>query len=136
MKLGGVFFILFSLNIFAQEYAVVSNVLLHDITKSKLKAIFLKKLTHLNKIHLVPVNLSSNNDIREAFEKEILQMSKKRLKSYWSKQHYMGNRPPVTMKSQESVLAFTRNVLGAISYVKIENVNENVNILYKWRSND
>ena len=117
----------------ASEYAVVSNVLLEKLSPTQIRAIFLKKLTHFNGKHLVPVNLPSTSPVRASFEKELLKMSKRRIKSYWIKQHYLGNRPPNTMKSQEGALKFTQNVQGALTYVKIENLSSKVNILYRWK---
>ncbi len=131
MKLIGLF-LAFVLSSFAQEYAVVSNSLLDKLSPLQIKAIFLKKLTHINSKHIVPVNLPSSSNIRDNFEKELLHMSKKRLKSYWIKKHYLGVRPPVTMKSQKSALAFVKNVQGAITYVKIENIDESIKVLYKF----
>lgn len=136
MKLRGLLFIFLSLSCFGQDYAVVSNTLLKDLSPSQIRAIFLKKLTHLNNKHLVPVNLPSSSLLREKFEKELLKMSKKRLKSYWIKQHYFGTRPPVTMKSQKSALEFVKNVQGAISYVELEHISSFVNVLYKWSDDE
>ena len=133
MKLKIVIFLLYVLCLNASEYAVVSNVLLAKLSPMQIRAVFLKKLTHLNGKHLVPVNLPSSSPLRLSFEKELLKMSKKRLKSYWIKQHYLGNRPPLNMKSQEATLKFTQKVQGAICYVEIENISSKVNVLYSWK---
>ena len=55
-----------------------------------------------------------------------------RLKSYWTKQHYLGHRPPLTMKSQESILAFIKKVDGAVGYIDLKNIDSDINIVYKW----
>ncbi len=81
---------------------------------------------------MVPLNLSAKNKIRTSFEKKVLKMNINRLKSYWIKQHYLGHRPPITMKSQKSVQKFITNVDGAIGYVEIKNLQNGMNILYKW----
>lgn len=129
------FLALLNISIFAQEYAVVSNKLLAKIPVEQVRAIFLKKMTHLNNIHLVPVNLPVTSKIRQSFENNIVKISQKRLKSYWIKQHYLGKRPPLRMKSELSAVQFVKNVQGAISYVSLKNVNDSVNILYKWSDN-
>jgi len=136
MKLKNLFLIFVTISSFAEEYAVVSNTILDDISKNQIRAIFLKKLTHLNGIHLVPVNLASDSFIRKSFEKELLGMRKKRLKSYWSNQHYLGNRPPVIMKSQKSALVFVKNVQGAITYVKVKGLDDSVKVLYRWSDDE
>jgi hypothetical protein len=60
-------------------------------------------------------------------------MSFSRLKTYWTKEHYLGHRPPISMKSQESIKAFINKVDGSLGYINIENVDENMKIIYKWR---
>lgn len=130
------FLLMFGTNIFAQEYALVSNKLLAKVSVDQVRAIFLKKMTHLNNIHLVPVNLPVSSKIRQSFEKYIVKMSQKRLKSYWIKQHYLGKRPPLRMKSELSAVRFVKNVQGAISYINLKNVNDSVTLLYKWSDNE
>jgi ABC-type phosphate transport system substrate-binding protein len=125
-------FLLLSISLFAEDYAVVSNVLVKDISPLEIKAIFLKKLIRVGKKHMVPVNLKSGSKVRKAFEKEILKMGHVRLKSYWMKQHYLGHRPPVTMKSQKSAMKFVKNVQGALTYVNIQNLDSNLKVLYRW----
>lgn len=117
---------------FALEYAVVSSTKIDTLSKSQIRAIFLKKLTHLDGLHIIPVNLPYNDTLRDSFEKEFLEMGKSRLKSYWSKQHYLGSRPPIIMKSQESALMFVHNVEGSISYVPFNKVDNSLNVLYRW----
>ena len=135
MKKATLLLLLLSLSPLADEYAVISNQKLHDLSPTQIKAIFLKKLTHLDGIHLIPLNLSSNDPLRKKFEKEILNMSLQRLKSYWAKQHYLGKRPPLTQKSQQSSLLFTTKIQGAISYINTKNIDKNVRILYTWKDN-
>ena len=128
-----ILFISIALPSFADEYAVISNQMIKELTPLQIRAVFLKKLTHMNGIHLVPLNLPSHDPLRKKFEKELLKMSFQRLKPYWTKQHYLGVRPPLTLKSQESVLLFTTKVQGAISYVNTKNIDKNVRVLYTWR---
>ena len=116
----------------ATEYAIISSTQLQNLSKLQIRAIFLKKLTHLKGLHIIPVNLPYNNRLRSSFEKEFVKMGESRLKSYWSKQHYLGERPPIIMKSEESALKFIQNVEGGISYVSLDKVDSIVNILYKW----
>ena len=117
---------------YAKEYVVVSNMNVKQLSKEQVKAIFLKKNLRLDGTKLVPVNLSYNSEVRKSFETNILKMGKSRLKSYWSKQHYMGIRPPVSLKSQEASVSFVKNVDGAIAYMELEKYDSTLNILYKW----
>lgn len=120
---------LFSL---ANEYAVISNKNMKTVSQSEIKAIFLKKLTLIDDITAVPVNLEAGDALRLKFEEKLLDMSFERLKSYWTKEHYLGHRPPVNMKSEESVKAFVKKVDGAIGYINSNSVDDSVKVLYKW----
>lgn len=117
---------------FASEYAVVSNKNMKSLSESEIKAIFLKKLTSIDDVTLVPINLEAGDALRLKFEVKLLEMNFERLKSYWTKEHYLGHRPPVNMKSEESVKAFVKKVDGAVGYIHSNSVDESLKILYKW----
>jgi len=123
---------LLSLQLFSDEYAVVTNNSVESVTLGQIKALFLKKTGYLGNRAIVPVNLSSRNPIRVSFEKRVLHMSFNRLKSYWTKQHYLGHRPPISMKSQASVNAFIQKVDGSIGYMRLEKVANGMKIVYRW----
>ena len=116
----------------ANEYVIISNTSLKHLSKQQIKAIYLKKTTLIDDITLVPINLGYDNILREKFNKEILHMSTEELKEYWTQQHLLGTRPPISMKSQESIKAFIKNVDGAIGYINRNNIDKNVSILYSW----
>ncbi len=117
---------------FAGEYAVIANQKMKDLSTAQIKAIFLKKITVIENINAVPVNLGARDPIREKFENKIVEMNFERLKSYWTKQHYIGKRPPVSMQSEESVKTFIKNVEGAIGYINAKNLDNSVKVLYRW----
>lgn len=122
-----------ALSSFADEYVVVSNKNMKDLTLIEVRAIFLKKITLIDDTKVVPINLEARDDLRLKFEEQVLNMSFSRLKTYWTKEHYLGHRPPVSMKSQESIKAFINKVDGSIGYINAQNVNENMKIIYRWR---
>jgi len=117
---------------FASEYVVISNKKMKDLSKTQIKAIFLKKINIINDLEVIPINLGTRNDLREKFEKDILKMNFVRLKSYWTKQHYLGHRPPLSMKSQQSIKAFVKKVDGAIGYIEKSALDDSVKVLYQW----
>lgn len=117
---------------FGDEYAVISNSKMKDLSISQIKAIFLKKIAVVENIEVVPVSLGARDPLREKFENKILNMSFERLKAYWIKEHYLGKRPPISMQSVESVKAFVKNVEGAIGYVNAQTVDDSVKVLYRW----
>ena len=120
-------------HIFSAEYAVIANKNMKDLSQTQIKAIFLKKLTIIDDTKMVPVSLGARDKLRENFEKNILKMNFQRLKSYWSKQHYLGRRPPLSMKSEESVKAFVKKVDGAIGYIEKSAIDNDIKILYEWK---
>jgi len=128
-------FLLFIITIsssFADEYAIVSNKNMKELSLSQVKAIFLKRLVFVDDVKVVPINLGARDELRLKFEKRVLRMNFSRLKTYWTSQHYLGHRPPVSMKSQESIKAFVKRVDGSIGYMRILNVDKDLKIIYKW----
>lgn len=115
------------------EYAVIAQKSMSALTIKQIRAIYLKKITILNNKLLVPINLSASSLIRKSFERTILKMGHNRLKAYWTKQHYLGHRPPLKMESQKSVKAFIKKIEGAIGYIETNMVDDDIKILYKWR---
>lgn len=132
LRLSFFIVIVFSNNLSATEYAVVSSKKINKITLGQIKALFLKKTFCIGNKKIVPLNLPPRYKIRSSFEKKVLNMSFNRLKSYWTKQHYLGHRPPITMKSQESIKVFIKKIDGAIGYIELDKVDKELNIIYKW----
>ncbi len=126
------FITLLSIISFADEYAVISNNKMKDLSTIQIKAIFLKKITVIDNINIVPVNLGVKDPLRKKFEKKIIKMRFSRLKSYWTKHHYLGHRAPISMKSEASVKAFVQKVEGAIGYINANNIDESVKVIYRW----
>lgn len=125
--------LLFACISFGDEYVVISNNNMKDLSTNQIKAIFLNKLSFIEDIKVVPINLDARDSLRVKFEKEILHMSFSRLKTYWATQHYLGHRPPVSMKSQESIKAFVKKVEGSIGYINAEKIDDSVKVIYRWR---
>lgn len=115
------------------EYAVVSNQNMPDLSPAQVKDIFLKKLTLIEKLTIVPINLPPKDELRLKFEKKVLEMDFEMLKVYWAKQYKLGVRPPVSMKSQESVESFLKKVDGSLGYMRVSDMDKDLKIIYKWR---
>ena len=116
----------------ADEYVVVTNKHMKMLQKKEIKAIYLKKLFYTGKTKFLPINLSLRDEVRKSFEKKVLQMNLTRLKAYWTTQHYLGHRPPLTMKSQEAVKKLIKKVDGAIGYININALDDELLIIYQW----
>ncbi|RUM66782.1 MAG: hypothetical protein DSZ03_00590 [Sulfurimonas sp.] len=126
------FGIVFCPYVTAKEYALIAHPNTPPLNLKQIRAIYLKKLSRIDNIALVPLNLGAKDPLRQRFERHILHMSFQRLKSYWSQQHYLGHRPPLSMKSQQSLLSFVKHVEGAIAYIDACNIDNGVQVLYRW----
>jgi hypothetical protein len=100
---------------------------------NEIRRIYLKKRRYIGTLKLIPLSLSASDPLRHSFQKELLSMSERQLAAYWAKQHYLGHRPPLTMMSVESVVAFVREVNGAIAYVPKEAADTSVKIIYEHK---
>lgn len=127
-----ILFILITVSSLADEYFVISNKNMKDLSSKQIKAIFLKKISFVDDLKVIPVNLEPRNELRLKFEQEILQMSFSRLKIYWTNQHYLGKRSPISMKSEESVKAFVKKVDGSLGYIRAEELDSSLKVVYKW----
>ncbi|MFT5662584.1 MAG: ABC-type phosphate transport system substrate-binding protein [Sulfurimonas sp.] len=124
--------IFFSTILSASEYFVVSNTHMKNLSKEQIKAIFLRKTTIVDNKKIIPINLAPRNEIRLKFESHVLNMSFNRLKAFWTKQHYLGHRPPLTMKSQDSIKAFIKKVDGSIGYIESSALDKDLKVIYRW----
>ena len=120
----------------ASQFVVIANKaskIDKQLDANEIRRIYLKKRRYIDTLRLIPLNLSASDSLRESFQRAIMSMSDRQLASYWAKQHYMGHRPPLTMMSVESVIAFVREVDGAIGYVPKEAVDSSVKIIYEQK---
>jgi hypothetical protein len=118
----------------AEKYAVVvsRNVQLDVLDQNKVKDIFLKKRSFGGSTRLVPVNLLGDEPVRRVFEEKILHMQRDELNRYWISNHFQGISPPTTQASLPSIKLFIKKVDGAIGYLPIEMVNEELKIIHEF----
>ena len=120
----------------ADDYVVISNKKMQNLSIEQIKEIYLKQLNSINNLEIVPLNLGTRNSLRKKFQERVLHMDFIQLKSYWKKQHSIEKRPPLNMKSAASVKAFVKKVNGAIGYINAEDADDSVKILYRWNDNE
>ena len=112
--------------------ANLSNTMQH-VTKEDIHKIYLKKRRFWKETKLNPLNLPPNNQYRQSFEKDILDMSAEKLDTYWMKQHYQGHRPPYRVESVKSMILFVKKVKGAIGYIPESQLVKGVKIIYRFQ---
>jgi hypothetical protein len=116
------------------EYAVVvsKRSSIEPMQPFKLKDIFLKKRSFEKNNKLVPVNLLGEESVRKMFEQKILMMNRDELNRYWVQNHFQGVSPPVTQASLLSLKRFIEKVDGAIGYLPLEMVDDEVKVVYEF----
>ena len=127
-----ILFILLITNLSAAPFVVIAHKDMPRLSSAQIKAVFLKKRLFLDGVTLVPLNLGVKDPLRHTFEKQLLHMGFSRLKSYWSRQHYLGHRPPLSMHSQESVIAFVQKVEGSMGYIDEAHLTPDLHVIYRW----
>lgn len=127
------FFLLVTTTFGAQYSIVISKkVPISDINVEQIRDIYLQKRHSIGAQTIIPLNLVGQEPSRIAFENAVIGMGRDRLNTYWVKQHFQGNSPPITQPSHESIKAFVQNVEGAIGYIPSSMVDENLKVIYEF----
>ena len=123
-----------SMLLFSSEYAVVvsKNSQVMKLSKKQIKDIFLIKRHFIDKVKVVPINLSASSKVRNEFEKKILKINREKLNRYWIKQHFQGISPPVIQSSNKSMKLFIKNVDIAIGYLPILLLDSDLRVVYEF----
>lgn len=117
----------------ADELLIIANPSVSSpasLTLNQIEAIYLLKTTLWpDGSHIVPVNREADSDTRAKFTTSVLRQDKAGLAAYWNEMHFMGKQPPVVQESEQAMLAFVRNVPGAIGYINASTQPINVKVL-------
>jgi ABC-type phosphate transport system substrate-binding protein len=98
---------------------VNSSTDISSLSKREVSRLFLKKVkTWDNDLKVSPVDLSSKDEARQMFSKEIHGKSVSAIEAYWQQRVFSGRDvPPPERSSDASVVDFVRHNPGAIGYV-------------------
>jgi ABC-type phosphate transport system substrate-binding protein len=90
-----------------------------EMAKKEVSNAFLKKTSKWgNGVAILPVDLVSSSDTREAFSQDIHERKVSAVKAYWQKQIFSGRKiPPAEKKSNREILLFVQENPGAIGYI-------------------
>jgi len=118
----------------ASKYAIVvsQKSTLSELTPKQVKDLFLMKRHFIHTRKLIPVNATSSLTLRKAFDNKILKMQGERLNEYWIKKHFQGITPPPTQSSEKSIKLFVKNVEGAIGYLPLNQIDNDLKVLYEF----
>jgi len=136
MKKIILFFILFTFYSVSEELVVVGNKEFPKdiLTKEEIKLFFLGKIRFIEEQRVLVMNFENSSSLRDCFEKNILEKSKRSLERYWQKAYYQGKRPPKVIKSKRMLFAFLEAVNPSLGYCDINttlNNESNVTVLFK-----
>jgi len=121
----------------AEERLIIianSSVPVKKISEEDIKRIFLlKKTTWANGSQIIPVNREAASPARVRFSGDVLGVSIRSLSNYWNQMQFKGHMPPVVQESNAAMIAFVKNVPGAIGYIHAEVMPGGVKILGEWQ---
>jgi ABC-type phosphate transport system substrate-binding protein len=89
----------------------------------------MKKQEWPDGIKIVPVNREVTSREREAFSKEVFNLSPQQTADYWNRLRFQGKLPPSVQTSDQAVLNFVRTIPGAIGYVSVQALPKDVKVL-------
>lgn len=117
----------------ADELLIIANSSVYTGRPVSLKliaAIYLLRVTTWpDGTHIIPVNREATSPTRAKFTSRVLRQDDVDLAAYWNEMHYLGKLPPVVQESDEAMLAFVRNVPGAVGYISAATAPVNVKVL-------
>jgi len=118
----------------AEGLFVIVSTLVPDssISTAQLANIYsLKKNAWSDDASIVPINREASSQERDKFTEAVFHLSTRELAEYLDRLRFQGKLPPVVQTSDQAVIAFVRNVPGAIGYINAEHVPEGVKVLIK-----
>ncbi len=126
--------LLANIYLMATEYIVITSHrnTISTLSPKQIKDIFLMKRHFINGKKIIPVNASSTQALRKAFEESILKTDREKLNRYWIKKHFQGISPPIVQSSENSIKAFVKNVDGAVGYIPRSQLDNSLKVLYEF----
>jgi ABC-type phosphate transport system substrate-binding protein len=120
-------------SVFAQSYKVVVNTSnqVSALSAKEASDLFLKKKTKWgNGSAVMPVDLTANSPVREAFSKQIHGKSTSAVRSFWQQAAFSGSgTAPAEKESDDAVIEFVMKNPGAIGYVSASANTSNVKVV-------
>ena len=102
-----------------------------NISLSDLQMLFLKqKQSWGNHASMIVFNWETNDPLRVAFDQQVNQMNSDQVASYWLDRRTRGyGLPPRSLRSSSLLQRIVSNQKDAISYIRLDEIRENVKIL-------
>jgi ABC-type phosphate transport system substrate-binding protein len=115
------------------ELAVITNmsVAVDAINADELAAIFRLSKQHWgNGQRIVPFNYAPNTELREAFDRHVLQMEPTRISRYWLDRMIRGeSEAPRKVSTPDLMAKVIAKLPGSIGYVPRDQINKDVRVV-------
>lgn len=116
----------------AEPLAVVvsKQVKLDSLSMAQLRQVFLGEPSKHGGVKLLPLNLPGQSPERSQFDQVVLGMDPKQVARFWVDQRIRGKaKPPKTIPSASTLVRLVAKVPGAIGYVPVSEVGDQVQIV-------
>ncbi|MDP2901914.1 MAG: hypothetical protein Q8N96_02230 [Methylovulum sp.] len=98
----------------------------------RLENVFLRKtLLNDSGTRWIPLNLSPEHPLRQAFSLSLFKKRPEALEVYWNEQYFQGITPPYVVASEEAMLRFVTSTPGAIGYILPCHLDARVQVVFK-----
>jgi len=118
--------------LYGEDYVLVISQKCHVDKTLDLQKIYLKKQQSMKNCHIIPLNLTPQNPVREHFIHSILQVDDKHWNRYWDKMHFKGVKAPHVVRTNEAMAAYIITIPGAIGYIPEAMISRNMNIISRF----
>lgn len=130
--------IIFNSLIYAENIAVIVNInnKIENISLKSLKKIYLKKVTEIEGVKIIPID---NRLIRDDFNDIVIKRNSRRINAYWAKMIFSGGeQPPLNLKNDKEIIIAVddkdtikkiSNNIKYIGYILERNLDKNVKLL-------
>jgi len=98
------------------------------ITQKELRDLYLKKITKVQGITLIPID---NRQNYAEFCRKIIQKTPKQMRAYWAKELYDGTKVPPKMKNDAQIKHAIKNNRYIISYASHKLTGKIIFTIYK-----
>lgn len=78
---------------------------------------------------VIAVNREAGSEARRRFSEKVLGRSMRSLAQYWNQMQFKGYMPPVVQESDAAMVAFVKNVDGAVGYIVAAAPPEGIRVL-------
>ena len=107
--------------------AIIANRDVLRVSSDELGLIYWRKQLYWEQGQRIkPVNLRPEHPLRQQFSQIILGSPPKKQIDYWNGQYFNGILPPYSVNSEEAVLRYVAQTIGAIGYVEACHVDNRV----------